>query len=264
MNANLLTILKQIVTEQGESVLADPQRLKALFSDYAKNEQKEERVAFGRCIEMGAYQELKKTSSADERRRVKATLADQVNAKTGIDRARCAEALDLLEAVMFKPEQQSQRTICSNCGKELQKEWKVCPYCKTSQNAVCSNCGKELQKEWTACPYCSTQVGYGIEQINTVTPVYSNNLQTQPPVQPEAPTSSGNAADKNTTKLTGIQSFFVFLVSSASTYLFINWNVFEVNVILNILISVFSGIGLGVALLGGIFIQYNESKKKKK
>jgi RNA polymerase subunit RPABC4/transcription elongation factor Spt4 len=166
MNANLLAILKQIVTEQGESVLADPQRLKALFSDYAKNEQKEERVAFGRCIEMNAYQELKKTSTADERRRVKATLVDQVNAKTGIDRARCAEALDLLEAAMFKPEQQSQSTICSNCGKELQKEWKICPYCKTSQNTICSNCGKELQKEWEVCPYCATPKANATTQNN--------------------------------------------------------------------------------------------------
>ena len=136
MNANLLSILTQIIAEQGESVLAEPQRLKALFSDYAKNEQKEERVAFGRCIEMGAYQELKKTRTADERRRVKTALIDQVNAKTGIDTQHCEEALDLLEAVMFKPEPHgtpapSQTRVCSSCGKELQKEWATCPYCST-------------------------------------------------------------------------------------------------------------------------------------
>jgi len=107
MNANLLAILKQIIAEQGESVLADPPRLKALFSDYAKNEQKEERVAFGRCIEMGAYQELKKTSTADERRNIKEALTDQLYSKSGVDKTHCAEALDLLEAVIFKPEQQS-------------------------------------------------------------------------------------------------------------------------------------------------------------
>jgi RNA polymerase subunit RPABC4/transcription elongation factor Spt4 len=164
MNANLLAILKQIVAEQGESVLAEPQRLKALFSDYAKNEQKEERVAFGRCIEMGAYQELKKTNTDDERWRVKAALMDQLNAKTGIDRVRCAEALDLLEAVMFKPEPHGtpaslQTRVCSSCGKELQKEWTSCPYCSTPvANKVCSKCGKELQKEWEVCPYCKTSV----------------------------------------------------------------------------------------------------------
>jgi len=107
MNANLLAIVKQIVDQHGERILADSARLKPIFADHAKNEVKEDRVAFGRCLEMGAYQELKKTRTADERRRVKAALIDQVNAKTGIDRPRCSEALDLLEAVLFRPVQQS-------------------------------------------------------------------------------------------------------------------------------------------------------------
>jgi hypothetical protein len=108
MNTNLLNIVNRIVTEQGEGILADAKRLFPYFSDYAKNEHKEERVAFGRCIEMGAYQELKRTRTLDERQRVKATLATQMNAKTGVARPRCVDALDLLEAVIFKPVQQPQ------------------------------------------------------------------------------------------------------------------------------------------------------------
>jgi len=164
MNTNLLNIVNRIVTEQGEGILADAKRLFPFFADYAKNEYKEERVAFGRCIEMGAYYELKKTCTPDERQRAKATLVDQINARTGVDRPRCTDALDLLEAVIFKNEQQSftspsQAKLCSNCGKELQKEWTSCPYCSMPvANKVCSNCGKELQKEWTSCPYCSTSV----------------------------------------------------------------------------------------------------------
>ncbi|MDR2597681.1 MAG: hypothetical protein LBC76_10235 [Treponema sp.] len=107
MNVNLLTIVNRIVSEQGESILTDAKRLFPYFSDYAKNEYKEDRTAFGRCIEMGAYQTLKNTRTADERRRVKTALADQLNSKTGIDKPRCADALDLLEAVIFKPVQQA-------------------------------------------------------------------------------------------------------------------------------------------------------------
>jgi hypothetical protein len=105
MNANLLAVVNRIVAEQGEGILADAKRLFPYFSDYAKNEPKEERVAFGRCIEMGAYQELKRTRAPDERLRVKATLANQINTKTGIDWKHCADALDLLEAVIFKTQQ---------------------------------------------------------------------------------------------------------------------------------------------------------------
>jgi hypothetical protein len=63
MNTNFLTIIKRIVAEQGEDILADPQRLKGMVKDYAKNETKEERVAFGRCIEAGCYNELKRTAT---------------------------------------------------------------------------------------------------------------------------------------------------------------------------------------------------------
>ncbi|MDR2597559.1 MAG: hypothetical protein LBC76_09620 [Treponema sp.] len=107
MNDNLLAIVNRIIAEQGEDILADAKRLFPFFADYAKNEYKEDRIAFGRCIESGAYHELKKTTTADERQRVKAMLAGQINAKTGVDRPRCADALDLLEAVIFKPEQQN-------------------------------------------------------------------------------------------------------------------------------------------------------------
>jgi len=111
MNTNLLNIVNRIVAEQGESILADVKRLNPFFADYAKNEAKEDRVAFGRCLEAGAYQELKKTRTVDERRRVKSALADQVNVKTGIDKQQCISALDLLEAVLFK---QAQQTYASS------------------------------------------------------------------------------------------------------------------------------------------------------
>jgi len=55
MNIELLTIVKRIVADNGESILANPQKLKPLVADYAKAELKEDRVAFGRAIENGFY-----------------------------------------------------------------------------------------------------------------------------------------------------------------------------------------------------------------
>ncbi|MCL2793051.1 MAG: hypothetical protein FWD87_08155 [Spirochaetaceae bacterium] len=115
MNTNLLNILKRIVSEKGENILADPQKLKPLFSDYAKDEPKEERVAFGRCIEIGAYHELKNTCTVGERHRKKTALTNQLHANTGIEKTQCTTALDLLEAVIFTSAQSvlpsSQRRI---------------------------------------------------------------------------------------------------------------------------------------------------------
>jgi len=105
MNTNLLKILKKIIAAQGENILSDSQRLKALFSDLAKNEPKEDRVAFGRAIEQGYYNELKRTQTEDERQRLKLTLTNKMMAKTGIDRQHCGDALDLLEAAIFNHQQ---------------------------------------------------------------------------------------------------------------------------------------------------------------
>jgi hypothetical protein len=132
MNINFLAIVKRIVSEQGESILAEPQRLKGRISDYAKDQPKAERLAFGRCIEYGAYEELK-NAPIGNRAAVKNRLAQKLYSEEGLDIAFCEGALDLLEAVMFGlPE---SKILCRNCGEEMQAGWKVCPYCG-AQSAI--------------------------------------------------------------------------------------------------------------------------------
>ena len=100
MNTNLLNIVKQIIAEYGEAVLADPARLKAFFSDLAKDEPKPLRIAFGRCIEAGAYAALKETPDAAERAGRKAIIVQKVREEHGLDMRLCGEALDILEAAL--------------------------------------------------------------------------------------------------------------------------------------------------------------------
>lgn len=111
MNTNLVNIIKRIVYEKGENILSEPKMLNPLFKDYAKNESKEEREAFGRCIEIGAYNELKTATSENERKRRKATIANQLYSKTGKEKKLFLDSLDILEAVVFKT---AQNTILSS------------------------------------------------------------------------------------------------------------------------------------------------------
>ena len=101
MNTSLLSIIKWIVTKHGEDILGDPVRLHPVFANYVKNEPKEERVAFGRCIEMGSYKELKTARTEDERRVVKADLIQRLQSNTGLNTMLCTGALDLLDATLF-------------------------------------------------------------------------------------------------------------------------------------------------------------------
>jgi hypothetical protein len=115
MNTNLVNIIKRIVYEKGENILSEPKMLNPLFKDYAKDESKEEREAFGRCIEIGAYNELKTATSENERKRRKATIANQLYSKTGKEKKLFLDSLDILEAVVFKT---AQNTIpISNINK---------------------------------------------------------------------------------------------------------------------------------------------------
>jgi hypothetical protein len=102
VNTSLLNIVRRIVAEQGEGILGDPQRLKAFFSDLARDEPKPLRLAFGRCIEAGAYARLKNTRTDAERRRVKLAILSETQAASGLGAATCQNALDILEAALFE------------------------------------------------------------------------------------------------------------------------------------------------------------------
>jgi TM2 domain-containing membrane protein YozV len=101
MNTNFVNIIKRIIAEQGEGILANPAQLKGFVADYAARESKPERLAFGRCIEYGAYTELKNAPDAGARQTVKAAVAQKVHNNEGLDTALCNGALDVLEAALF-------------------------------------------------------------------------------------------------------------------------------------------------------------------
>jgi hypothetical protein len=100
MNTSFLAIVKRIIAEQGEAVLADPGRLKPFIKDYGQNVPQEERRAFGRCIEAGFYHRIKAAQTTAERQRLKAELARQLQNAAGISAALCSGALDVLDAAV--------------------------------------------------------------------------------------------------------------------------------------------------------------------
>jgi hypothetical protein len=100
MNTTLLNIVKRITAEEGEGILAEPARLKSFVRERARDIPQDERRAFGRAVEHGAYHALKNCAAAKERRRVKQELAQTIHDDTGIDKALCAGALDVLDAII--------------------------------------------------------------------------------------------------------------------------------------------------------------------
>jgi predicted RNA-binding Zn-ribbon protein involved in translation (DUF1610 family) len=180
MNINVLNILKQITAQYGEEVLEDPRRLKAFFSDLAKDEPKPLRTAFGKCVESGFYRILKDTATPEERREVIDRLARRLRDEEGLDIALCAEALELLAAAIFgegqiaplpetAPAKQNAAPpppaapVCAGCRAELKAQWKSCPYCGTPVQGAAQK--KAVEKQ----PY------YG--KIHSILVQYRNKLE---------------------------------------------------------------------------------------
>jgi hypothetical protein len=114
MNTNFVAVIKRIIAEQGEDILANSQRMKGYVNDYAARESKVERLVFCRCIEYGAYTELKNAPDARARQAVKAALAQKVNANEGLELVLCKDAFDALEAALFgAPTPQPQTALPS-------------------------------------------------------------------------------------------------------------------------------------------------------
>ncbi|MEA2015554.1 MAG: zinc ribbon domain-containing protein [Actinomycetota bacterium] len=50
----------------------------------------------------------------------------------------------------------NRRQTCPACGKPVNDDFLICPYCRKKLKTPCINCGKPLKLDWKVCPYCKT------------------------------------------------------------------------------------------------------------
>ncbi|MDR2597679.1 MAG: zinc ribbon domain-containing protein [Treponema sp.] len=271
MNTNLLNIVNRIVAEQGEGILGEPRRVSAFFADLAKDEPKPQKNAFVKCLEHESAQ-LLKNAAEPERDACKQRLAQKLHDEEGLDLELCNDTVDLLALVLFGAEK--KKIYCKNCGKELQEEWKTCPYCTTQTVAVQTPETDKLTSP--AISSVSNNGGYGIEQIKPEAAKSSNDTvdiphielsnyssQTQPPKQSATPASSDNTANQETIKYSGVQKFFVFLGSVGGVVASCYFSNGVVNMDKIMSFDSIWGALCGVGIMCSIFNAYNKSKRKK-
>lgn len=54
--------------------------------------------------------------------------------------------------------EKNQPTQCQSCGKLLQEDFNICPYCGKPIRITCAKCGQVLEEDFNACPYCGEKV----------------------------------------------------------------------------------------------------------
>src|SRR3954470_14978487 len=54
--------------------------------------------------------------------------------------------------------QESGYLVCPHCEAHVEKDFLRCPNCMRKLKDPCSNCGKPLDPQWPICPYCEAEV----------------------------------------------------------------------------------------------------------
>lgn len=80
-----------------------------------------------------------------------------------------------------------EEKFCKSCGKQISKDFKVCPYCgeKVEEEILeiyCPSCGKSIKSDFKVCPYCGNNPNNKRENYNTENRInYSpNNYEISP------------------------------------------------------------------------------------
>jgi RNA polymerase subunit RPABC4/transcription elongation factor Spt4 len=70
-------------------------------------------------------------------------------------------ALLLEEQVLQEGEPIEQHVLrpCPTCGRDIEHDFVICPYCRTQFARRCNACGRWLRLGWHVCPYCAEEIG---------------------------------------------------------------------------------------------------------
>ncbi|MGO8687194.1 MAG: zinc ribbon domain-containing protein [Candidatus Dormibacteria bacterium] len=69
-------------------------------------------------------------------------------------------AIALEQQVLAEPPSDEPETRpCPTCGRDIEQDFVICPYCRTQFARRCAKCERRLRLGWPVCPYCAAEVG---------------------------------------------------------------------------------------------------------
>jgi hypothetical protein len=128
MNQGFIAILQQLISEQGKEALLNPAKCKAFLADYTHGEYKKESRLLLQALEAGVPKAILTTVELEICKQQQVSVLKEEHF---LSAEAAADVVDALTLVLRGGQEVSQGPTCPNCGKELQKEWKGCPYCLT-------------------------------------------------------------------------------------------------------------------------------------
>jgi uncharacterized protein with PIN domain len=141
MNTEFIDILKKLVAEQGKEALLNPAKCKAFLADYTHGEYKKESRLLLQSLDAGVQKAIDTTNELEICKKQQTRVLQEEYFLASETAADVVETL----ALVLREDKQKEKpkiTLCANCGKELQKEWKACPYCLTPVKQIQQNLPK--------------------------------------------------------------------------------------------------------------------------
>ena len=65
----------------------------------------------------------------------------------------------LIGVIIYLVARSNVKQACVSCGKALQGDFQICPYCGASQEVSCRECNKPVAGDWEVCPHCGHRLG---------------------------------------------------------------------------------------------------------
>jgi predicted Zn-ribbon and HTH transcriptional regulator len=129
VKAEFTTLVQQLIVEQGKEALFNAAKCKALLADYTRGEYKKESRLLLQAIETGVAEAVSNTNDIAS---CKAQAVQKLQDEYFLAENIAADVVDMLASVLTTQEASAvANPKCANCGKELQDEWKTCPFCST-------------------------------------------------------------------------------------------------------------------------------------
>jgi hypothetical protein len=126
MKAEFTSLVQKLVSEQGQDTLFNTAKCKAFLADYSGSEYQSERRLLLQVVEAGITSGIANTNDLAGYKQVAAKkLQDDYYLAPNV----ASGVVDMLISVLRG--ESKEKTVCRNCGKELQDEWKPCPYCSS-------------------------------------------------------------------------------------------------------------------------------------
>lgn len=70
-------------------------------------------------------------------------------------------ALELESQALALTDGEEDQRPCPACGREIEKDFILCPYCQSRFAKRCPSCQKSVRLGWSLCPYCATSLEMG-------------------------------------------------------------------------------------------------------